>query len=83
MKKTIKTEEITTKIVELVNNAMEFYDDGNMDLYNHCYHKAIHYTDLLKDLGITYKIGSDKWEDEWNKIDMWFNAITHDAIYNK
>jgi len=79
MRKTIKVEELKKEIERLVKEAIQYYNDGNNDLYEYCYNKAICYENLIKDICIDYSKSS--YQKEYREIEEWFTRITNDAIY--
>lgn len=79
MKKTIKVDELKKEIERLVNDAIDYLDNDNEKLYNHCYNKAINYVNLIQDMCIDYTKSSYK--KECKEINEWFTKITNNAIY--
>ena len=79
MRKTIKVEELKKEIEKLVKESIQYYNDGNNDLYEYCYNKAICYENLIKDICIDYSKSS--YQKEYREIEEWFARITNDAIY--
>ena len=79
MRKTIKVEELKKEIERLVKNSIEYYNDGNTDLYEYCYNKAMCYESLIKDMCIDYTKSS--YSRECNEIEEWFNDVTNEAIF--
>lgn len=78
MKKTIKVNELKKEIERLVNESINYYNDGNNDLYEYCYNKAIIYESLIKDFCIDYSKSSHI--KEYNEVGKWFDEITRKAI---
>ena len=79
MRKTIKVDALRKEIEKLVKRAIRYYKDGDEELYEYCYAKAIAYVNLIDDLCIDYKKSS--YEKEHNELDEWFTKITNDAIF--
>lgn len=79
MKKTIKVNELKKEIERLVNESINYYNNGNNDLYEHCYNKAIAYESLIKDFCIDYSKPS--YIKEYNEVRKWFDEITRKAIF--
>ena len=78
MKKTIKVDDLKKEIEKMVNYAMEYLKDGNKELYEYVYNKAIFYTELIQKMCIDYSKPS--YEKEYSELDNWFTEITNKAI---
>lgn len=78
MRKTIKIEDLKEEIKMLVNDAIRNYNNGNNDLYEYCYDKAICYKYLIQYMCIDYSKPS--YEKEFNNIEQWFTEISNEAI---
>ena len=79
MRKTIKVNDVKKEIEKLVKIAIQYNKDGNHELYEYCYNKAICYNTLIKEIAIDYSKPSCSKES--TDIDNWFSEITDDAIY--
>lgn len=79
MKKTIRVNELKERINILVNNAIRYSREGNKDLFNHSYTKAINYVNLIEEMCIDYKKTS--YQKEFSEIEEWFTEITNNAIF--
>lgn len=79
MRKTIKVDALRKEIEKLVKRAIRYYKEGNSELYEYCYDKAIAYVNLIEDLCIDYKKSS--YEKEHNELGDWFSRITNEEIY--
>ena len=79
MKKTIKVNELKKEIENLVNIAIQYMKDGEKNLYEHCYNKAICYVNLIEEMCIDYT--SSSYYEQYKEIENWFSYITNDAIY--
>lgn len=79
MRKTIKVNDVKKEIEKLVKNAIQYNKDGDHELYEYSYNKAICYKTLIQEIAIDYSKPS--YSKEFTDIDEWFNEITIDAIY--
>ena len=79
MRKTIKVNDVKKEIEKLVENAIQYNKDGNNELYEYCYDKAIFYKTLIQEIAIDYTKSS--YSKEFNEIEDWFTEITNNEIY--
>lgn len=79
MRKTIKVNDVKKEIEKLVEIAIQYNKDGNNELYEHCYNKAIYYKMLIQEIAIDYS--NPSYTKEFSDIDDWFTEITNNAIY--
>jgi hypothetical protein len=79
MRKTIKVNDVKKEIERLVKNAIQYNKDGNNELYEYCYNKAICYKSLIQEIAIDYTKPS--YSKEHIDIEDWFSEITNNAIY--
>ena len=79
MRKTIKVNDVKKEIEKLVENAIQYNKDGNNELYEYCYNKAIYYKTLIQEFAIDY--AKSLYSNEFTEIDDWFTEITNNAIY--
>ena len=79
MRKTIKVNDVKKEIEKLVKNAIEYNRNGNINLYEYSYNKAICYKNLIQETCIDYSKSS--YDKEYKDIEKWFDDITNDAIY--
>ena len=78
MKKTIKVNELKKEIENLVNIAIQHLKDGEDNLYEYGYNKAICYVNLIEDMCIDYTKPS--YQEQYKEIENWFTEITNNAI---
>lgn len=79
MRKAIKVNDVKKEIEKLVENAIQYNRDGNNELYEYCYNKAICYKTLIQEFAIDYD--KSLYSKEFTEIDDWFAEITNNAIY--
>ena len=79
MRKKIKVDDVKKKIEELVKIAIQYNKDGDNELYEYCYNKAICYKTLIQEIAIDY--AKPSYSKEFSDIDDWFTEITNNAIY--
>ena len=78
MRKTIEVNDVKKEIEKLVKIAIEYNKEGNNELYEYCYNKAICYKILIQEMAIDYSKPS--YNKEFTDTDDWFSEITNDAI---
>ena len=79
MRKIIKVNDVKKEIEKLVKNAIQYNKEGNYELYEYCYNKAICYKTLIQEFAIDY--AKPSYSKEFTAIDEWFSEITNNAIY--